>query len=50
MHTEDEIQIITFLLSETKLQIKIGQEIGEKLSTTIGTPQGDELSPILFLI
>lgn len=48
--TEDEIRMITYLLAETKIQIKIGQDIGEKFSTTIGTPQGDALSPILFLI
>ena len=42
--------MIAYLLAETKLQIKIGQDIGEKFNTTIGTPQRDALSPILFLI
>ena len=48
--TEDDLRIITFLLAETKLQVKIGQDKGETFSTTIGTPQGDALSPVLFLV
>lgn len=47
---EDELKIIVFLLSETSLQVKIEGEYGTKFRTTIGTPQGDALSPILFLI
>ena len=30
--------------------MKIGNSIGEMFETSIGTPQGDTLSPILFLI
>ena len=48
--TEDELRMITFLLAETKLQVKIGQDKGETFDTTIGTPQGDALSPVLFLV
>ena len=48
--TEDDLRIITFLLAETRLQVKIGQDKGETFSTTIGTPQGDALSPVLFLV
>ena len=48
--TEDDLRIIQFLISETQLQVKIGNTFGEKFSTTIGTPQGDALSPLLFLI
>ena len=48
--TEDELRMITFLLAETKLQVKLGQDKGEIFDTTIGTPQGDALSPVLFLV
>ena len=48
--TDDEMRIITFLISETTLQVKLGQTLGEIFSTIIGTPQGDCLSCILFLI
>jgi len=48
--TEDELRLIQFLISETQLQVKIGNTFGEKFSTIIGTPQGDALSPLLFLI
>jgi hypothetical protein len=47
---EDELRMITFLLAETALQVKIGQAKGETFNTTIGTPQGDALSPVLFLV
>ncbi len=30
--------------------IKIGQEMGEEFQTIFGTPQGDALSPVLFII
>jgi len=33
--TEDDLRIIQFLISETKLQVKIGNTFGEKFSTTI---------------
>jgi exonuclease III len=48
--TEDDLRLIQFLISETQLQVKIGSTFGEKFRTTIGTPQGDALSPLLFLI
>ena len=48
--TEDEIRIIQFLLSKTTLRGKINGELGKAFATHIGTPQGDALSPILFLI
>jgi hypothetical protein len=47
---EDELRIISFLLSDTTLRVKVGASIGELFKTWIGTPQGDGLSPILFLI
>ena len=48
--TEDELRLIQYLISDTKLQVKLGQTYGEKFQTVIGTPQGDALSPMLFLI
>merc|ERR1712196_749490 len=46
----DELRLIQYLISETTMQVKIGKEYGEKFKTIIGTPQGDALSPLLFLI
>ena len=48
--TEDELRLITFLLSETTMRIKVDGILGTSFKTIIGTPQGDALSPILFLI
>ena len=48
--TEDELRLITFLLSETTMRIKVDGILGISFKTIIGTPQGDALSPILFLI
>ena len=48
--TEDELRLIQRLTSDAKLQAKLGQTRGEKLQTVIGAPQGDALSPTLFLI
>ena len=48
--TEDDIRMITYLLSKTELKIKIGNATGPNFRTVIGTPQGDALSPILFLV
>ena len=48
--TEDELRMIQFLLSKTTLRGKINGELGKTFDTHIGTPQGDALSPILFLI
>jgi exonuclease III len=45
---DDEYRILKYLLSETTLSTRINNEYGEKFNTSIGTPQGDALSPILF--
>ena len=47
---EDEMRILQYLLSTTNLRVKVNQEIGETFRTFIGTPQGDALSPILFIV
>ncbi|GFR81412.1 very-long-chain enoyl-CoA reductase [Elysia marginata] len=49
--TEDEKRIIQSLLSNTTLKVKIsGANTEEPFLTNIGTPQGDSLSPVLFII
>ena len=45
----DELTLIRFLLANTKLNLTCGNESTE-LTTIIGTPQGDSLSPILFVV
>ena len=47
---EDELRILRYLLTDTSLQVKIKQESGQHFKTTIGAPQGDALSPMLFII
>ena len=38
------------LLTDVKLKVRIGKELGEEIVTNIGVPQGDCLSPILFTL
>ncbi len=48
---EDEHRIIRFLLSNTKLDVKIkGSTSAAPFQANIGTPQGDSLSPVLFVV
>ena len=47
---ESSLRIITYLLADTELHVKLDGKIYNKFKTTIGTPQGDALSPILFII
>jgi sorting nexin-29 len=42
-------RIVRFLLSNTTLQAKLQNKLGKKFKTSIGTPQGDGLSPLLFI-
>ena len=46
----DELRLVRVLLGNTTLTVKVMGMIGPKFSTTRGTPQGDGLSPILFVI
>ena len=48
--TQDEMRILRVLLANTSLRVRISKETGASFTTTIGTPQGDALSPLLFLI
>jgi arsenate reductase-like glutaredoxin family protein len=47
---EDELRLIAVLLSNTSLRIRLNGEMSEEFWTTIGTPQGDGLSPLLFIL
>ena len=46
----EEDRMIRYLLSESKLMVKLEGTVGNLFSTEAGTPQGDSLSPILFLV
>ena len=47
---EDEIHMIKLLVEDVRLQVKVGKTTGTEIRTNIGVPQGDCLSPILFII
>ena len=47
---EDELRICQSLLADTNLKARFGDSLSPAFLTTIGTPQGDGLSPILFAI
>ncbi len=47
---EDELHIIKILLKDVKLTVRMGKYKGEEIVTNIGTPQGDCLSPTLFIL
>ena len=45
----DELHIIKILITKLNLQVKNKTIIGQTFETTKGIPQGDSLSPILFI-
>jgi len=45
-----ELRLIRVLLAETKLRIKSRGKLGNWFDTVLGIPQGDALSPILFVV
>ena len=45
----DELHIIKLLIGDVKLKVKVGDTYSEPFHTNTGTPQGDCLSPILFI-
>ena len=47
---EDSWRIIRALLSDTKLEAKLQSALSQPFKTNIGAPQGDSLSPVLFVI
>ncbi|XP_029654334.1 uncharacterized protein LOC115227732 [Octopus sinensis] len=46
---EDSLRMIHMLLSETQLFVRIGPKESRLFPANVGTPQGDTLSPILFV-
>ena len=47
---EDELRMIQYLLSNTKLCVRIGQFFSDPFLSNLGSPQGDGLSATLFII
>ena len=47
---ESEVRMIRFLLAATSLEPRLSTEECLAFATTIGTPQGDSLSPVLLTI
>ena len=47
---ESELRMIRFLLADTSLQPRLSTGDCLAFATTIGTPQGDSLSPVLFTV
>ena len=45
-----ELRLVRSLLANTTLCVRIQGYLGEAFGTVLGTPQGDGLSPILFVI
>jgi hypothetical protein len=46
----DSVRMIRFLMSETTLTLRLNKFLGKEFHTTIGSPQGDGLSPVLFIV
>jgi hypothetical protein len=48
--TEDEIKLVRYLLSHTKLQVRVKSELSDEFESTLGAFQGDSLSGKLFTL
>ncbi|XP_065195285.1 uncharacterized protein LOC135826608 [Sycon ciliatum] len=46
----DEIRMISYLLQDTILRVVLSSAKGSSFPTLRGTPQGDSLSPVLFIV
>ena len=46
----EKLHMIKLMIDDVKLAVKIGNKMGNPFSTNIGTPQGDCISPILFML
>ena len=47
---DSELRIIRLLLTDTTLEPRLSKGSYPAFNTTIGTPQGDSLSPVLFIV
>ncbi|XP_078576824.1 uncharacterized protein LOC144862312 [Branchiostoma floridae x Branchiostoma japonicum] len=45
---DDELRLVRLLLSDAKLKVRVKSTHSADFETTIGSPQGDSLSPVLF--
>ena len=48
--SEDDIRLVRFLLSKTKIKVKVNSAISIEFESSIGSPQGDSLSGTLFTL
>jgi len=48
--SRDEIRLVRFLLSNTKIKVRINGDISLEFTSTTGGPQGDSLSGSLFTL
>ena len=48
IYDPDETHMMKILLKDVKLSVRIGKEFGEKITTNIGEPQEDCLSPMFI--
>ena len=44
----DELRLVRLLLADTRLKVRVKTAHSAEFETTIGSPQGDGLSPVLF--
>ena len=45
-----ELHIISLMIQQVKLQIKVNADMSDKFTTNIGVPQGDCMSPVMFTL
>ena len=45
---DDQLRLVRSLLAGTKLRVRVKTELSKSFETTIRSPQGDSLSPVLF--
>ena len=45
----DELHMMSVLINEVKLKVKVGKHTGEEIETNVGIAQGDCLSAVLFI-
>ena len=46
----DDLRLVRLLIANTTLSVRLGGFESSPFHTTIGTPQGDSLSPVLFVV
>ena len=47
---DTDARIIRLLLSETNITVRVDDTLSAPFNTTVGTQQGDSLSPVLFIV